>query len=270
MTIEKIPEELKREVYLLSQKYKPEELAAAALSMQISADNAMNGSLTGYDCPECKNKGKIYYQSENGEEFAAECPCMNIRRTLSAAQNSGLAEYIHKTFEDYQTAEPWQKAIYGKAAEYIKDNSNAWFIITGQTGAGKTLICSIIAHELLFKQKKDLQYIVWTEFIGEIKRDMTSDRVSFAADKIKRAKTAEVLFIDELFKAYSSADLKYFSEIINYRYARRLKTLVTSELDMDELYRIDGSCAGRMYERANKGGYYTHIEKNPAKNYRMR
>lgn len=236
--------------------------------MQIEESNKQTGHLKGYDCPLCKNKGVIYMANDNEPIYAKECKCMAIRNMLQNVKLSGLGNYINKKFEDYKIAEQWQRDIYCKAVKYIKDSGNKWFVITGQSGAGKTLICSIIANELLFNQRKTVVYLTWTDFVGKVKRNLMSENALSADKDIERAKNAEILFIDEFLKTHTEADLKYIVEIINYRYAKQLKTIITSELSPAELLRIDEAMTGRIVEMS--GEYLSLIKKDRNKNQRLK
>lgn len=237
--------------------------------IQLDESNNQEGKLKGFDCSLCKNKGIIYKTKKDESIYAEECKCMDIRRTLQNAKSSGLGNYINKTFADFNTAEKWQEDIYNKAAEYIKDSSNAWFVIAGQSGAGKTLICSIIANDFLFNQRKRVIYLTWTDFVGKVKRNLMGENASKADSDIERAKNAEILFIDEFMKTHTDADLKYIVEIINYRYSKQLKTIITSELSADELMRIDEATAGRIFEMSGKK-YLSFIGKDRKKNQRLK
>ena len=236
--------------------------------IQLEESNNREGQLKGFDCSVCKNKGIIYKADENESIFAEECECMLVRRTLHNAKCSDLGNYINKTFEDFKTDEEWQKGIYNKAVEYIEDNGNAWFFIGGQSGAGKTLICSIIANDFLLNQKKKVVYLTWTDFIGKVKRNLMGENATKADNDIDRAKNVEILFIDEFLKTHTEADLKYIIEIINYRYSKQLKTIITSELSADELMKIDEATAGRIFEMSEK--YLSFIGKDKRKNQRLK
>ena len=49
---------------------------------RIQIMNEVKGTLTGYDCPICKNKGVIHYLKD-GYEFAKPCECMKLRDSLA-------------------------------------------------------------------------------------------------------------------------------------------------------------------------------------------
>lgn len=242
---------------------------------QMKADdlNECQGSLPDYDCPICKNKGFVmtvrfddFYKDYM--QYAQECECMHIRKTLANARKSGLGDYLKKRFDDYIAKEEWQKNIKNMAMAYVKEDSDSWFIALGQTGAGKTIICSIIANYLLFKGKRKVKYITWTDFISKLKRDMMGDNTSAVSDYLDEIKNVDVLYIDELLKKYNETDLKYIIEIINYRYTNNLKTIISSERLVDELLDIDEASVGRMIEKAK--GYIVNIPKDRSKNYRLK
>lgn len=55
----------------------------------IEVMNNAEGSLTGYDCPKCKNKGVIYcYQ--DGYEVFRDCECMEARKSLRRIEKADL------------------------------------------------------------------------------------------------------------------------------------------------------------------------------------
>ncbi len=51
------------------------------------------------------------------------------------------------TFNRFQTDTPLQKLIKSTANKYLDDRSSSWFFIGGQSGAGKSHICTAIAGE---------------------------------------------------------------------------------------------------------------------------
>jgi DNA replication protein DnaC len=138
----------------------------------------------------------------------------------------------------------------------------------GQSGCGKTLLCSIIANTLLVRSGRSVMYIIWTDFIGTVKRDMMGERTDNVSDTMETVKNVEVLFIDEAIKKYNETDLKYLIEIINYRYANNLKTIITCERLMTDLIDIDEATFGRAIEKCE--GFMINIPKDRRKNYRLR
>ena len=243
------------------------------LQRQVDSYNNKEGNLTELDCPICKNKGhiqKIVFSDMYQENIVvmAECECMGKRKVIRKAKKSGLGEYLKKRFDDYIATDDWQKDIKRKAIEYCKSENNYWFVTLGQSGAGKTLISCIISNYLLLKQDKSVVYITWTDFISKLKRDIMSDASNEVSNYLDHIKNVEVLYIDELLKKYTEADLKYVIEIINYRYTNNLKTIISSERTIDELLNIDEATVGRIIEKADR--FIVNIPKDKRKNYRLR
>ena len=157
--------------------------------------------------------------------------------------------------------------------DYAK-NPEGWFYLGGQSGCGKTHLCTAICREFLLEGKQVI-YMLWRDDIAKIK--------GFATDPeerqklMERFKTAEVLYIDDLFKTGknpdgydpkpTAADINAAFEIINYRYCNpKLLTIISSELNEDELMDIDEAVGGRIFERSKSFS----IAKDRSRNYRMR
>jgi DNA replication protein DnaC len=138
----------------------------------------------------------------------------------------------------------------------------------GQSGCGKTLMCSIIANWLLFVAKREVIYLTWTDFIGQLKRDMMGEKTNEVSTYLDKIKKVDVLFIDEMLKKYNDTDLKYLIEIINYRYTNDLKTIITSENVVEKLLDIDEATFSRMIEKCE--GFSVSIPKDRKKNFRLK
>ena len=247
---------------------------------RVDSLNAMTGDLDkddGYNCPICKNKGLIYKLVEqNGYLYQTgdECKCRQIRSTIRKMKRSGLKDVIKDcTFEKWIASEEWQKTIKAAAVEYAKD-PKGWFFIGGQSGCGKTHLCTAICRELLLKGK-GVQYMQWREDAVKLK-GMANDP-EHREPLIDRFKKAEVLYIDDLFKTGknpdggdlkpTSADINLAFEILNFRYnCPESLTIISSELCTEELIDIDEATGGRIFERAKAFA----IAKDKKKNYRTK
>lgn len=232
----------------------------------------------GYDCRICKNKGFVaeLREMENGmwTDVYVICKCEEVRRSIMRMKRSGLKDIIKDyTFDKFIAEEAWQKAIKDAAMAYAK-HPEGWFFLGGQSGAGKTHLCTAICREFLLAGKSVI-YMLWRDEIVKIKSAATDgDEIG---KLLNRYKTADVLYIDDLFKTGKGADsaaqkptvadINYAFEIINYRYNNpKLLTIISSELTEDELLDIDEAIGGRIYERAKA---FT-IGKNRDRNYRIK
>lgn len=236
------------------------QLKADSLNRQEGDRNQADG----YDCRICRNKGYIAKAVEERVVFA-DCKCAETRRSIQRMQSSGLKNVIKEfTFEKYDATENWQKTIKAAAFEYAK-NPVGWFALFGQSGCGKTHLCTAICRTLLLSGKS-VRYMLWRDEIVRIKQGGEG-----LQDLLDSFKTAEVLYIDDLFKSGdarpTSADISHAFEIINYRYNNpELLTVISSEFTIEELLGIDEAIGGRIYERAN----VFSIDRNRDRNYRIR
>lgn len=237
--------------------------------------NNQVGTLTGYDCPICKNKGEIMF-IRDGIKYYAECGCMAVRRSIENMRRSGLGELLNqKKFSNYKAVEDWQKDIVVKAQRFIESDSDG-FLFCGQSGSGKTHICTAIAKALLNKGIP-LKYMLWVDESKKIKQSIKDG--SKYSELINELKTVQALYIDDFFKVSkrtkpSDADISLAIEIINYRYnlaqtsKKRYVTIISTEWTVKQLNEFDNALCGRLCEMAGKD--YILSVYGEDKNYRLK
>lgn len=236
---------------------------------KLTAANNLKGDLTGYDCSECLNRGySIVF--DGFYEKALECRCMPIRRAYWNIERSGLKNLMETyTFDNYTTAENWQKDLKELAISYLGEH-NKWFFIGGQVGSGKTHLCTAIVGYMM-NDGKAARYMLWTDTTVKLNACVNDDE---EYDKlINPLKTAQILYIDDFFKTEqgkvpSGADVKRAFEILNYRYNNNLATLITSEKTISEILDIDEAVGSRISQKAK--GYIKNLGQDKQKNYRLR
>lgn len=237
----------------------------------FNADKGRLNEVDGIDCPKCNNKGKIafakkiYEDCDRKEMYITECECMKQRKTVRYAKQSGMGELLNITSADYIVKEPWQKEAKDLALCFLKDEEKHWFALLGQTGAGKTLLCSAVANCFL-KLGKEVRYCVWGTLVKELKQDMYSQ--TGTRTLLQKIQSVEILYIDDLLKnSPTKEDKDILFLLINYRCNEKLTTLITSELLIGELADIDTAIAGRIRERCGK---YLFQVSGEEKNYRFK
>ncbi len=248
---------------------------------KVDGLNATEGNrheVDGYHCHLCKNKGYVIKLEELADgsfrQVFCDCKCVEIRNSIMRMKRSGLKDIIKDyTFDKFIVSEQWQEAVKSAAMEYAQ-NPTGWFFVGGQSGAGKTHLCTAICRELLLAGKR-VRYMLWRDDIVRIKGAVIdSEEYSKLIDEFKRV---EVLYIDDLFKTGkgsdnavikpTGADVSAAFEILNYRYNNpTLLTIISSELTEDELIDIDEAVGGRIYERSKA---FT-IARDRKRNYRLR
>ena len=74
--------------------------------MKVETYNASTGTLTGYHCTKCRNRGSIAHLRDDGSISIGECSCIPVRRSVREMEKSGLKDFVQeKTFGTFQTEE---------------------------------------------------------------------------------------------------------------------------------------------------------------------
>ena len=258
----------------LTDNYDPKEKTITQQLVEL--DNQRKGNLKEFDCELCLNRGFIsYYDQDNDTSYIDDCECMKVRKSKKNAEESGMKELLSHKLRFFEATEPFQIDMREKAKDYILNahKSKEWFLALGQSGCGKTHICSSICNERMTRYDEDLKrytqvkYMIWNDFADRIKKmNYDSDRDSYFDEFAK----SEVLYIDDFLKGkFTDADLNLAFRLINYRYNNDLVTIISSELLMKELRAIDEAIAGRMKQKATNR-YMVQIGRDEERNYRFK
>lgn len=232
----------------------------------------------GYECEICHNKGMIMYAKQVSDTYwttsCVPCKCMKTRKTIRRMLRSGLKDIIKDyTFAKYEATAEWQRKLKEAAEHYAKEPSG-WFFVGGQSGSGKTHLCTAICREFLLEGKEVL-YMLWRDEVVKL-NNVVNDGEEYAR-LINPYKTCEVLYIDDLFKTGigrdgtkqrpTGADVNRAFEILNYRYNNPdLLTIISSECTVDDIIDIDEATGGRIFERAKAFS----LNPDRSKNYRLK
>lgn len=220
-----------------------------------------------YNCKECKNKGVIYELFRDNEIVSIVCGCMSERKISHNVAQSGLAkQFADYTFANFFTREEHSRALFNKAQDYLKEHKPIWWAVMGQVGSGKTHITTAIVNQLS-KSGKSFKYMRYASEMPRLQRGMMNFNPTIkeeAETQFEALKRVEILYIDDFMKT-KNAD--YVFELIDYRYANDLITLITTELNYEEQMAIDEAVASRIYEKCEN--YYINISRDGKKNYRL-
>lgn len=222
----------------------------------------------GYNCDMCKNKGHSWVVVDN-EILSRECEkCSLIRKSLNNLRKSGLNNL---TFKNYIPKENWQRQLISLAQDYVKNTKDEWFFIGGQSGSGKTHICTATLRSLIMRYNIHAELFKWVEQGRTLKR-LVNDETEYSK-MIDKYKTAKALYIDDLFKVKkgehpTNADVNLAFELIDYRYCNHLLTIISSEFSINDIIGIDESVGGRIKQSAENYVVYFKLDEN--KNYRLK
>lgn len=241
--------------------------------MKMEQFNREYKAATDYDCPKCGNKELIAFRREDGRCTLRECECRSVRRSIRLLKESGMESAVRElTFERFQVRQPWQERLLELCRSYAAE-PEGWLVLCGQSGSGKTHLCSAVCRELLLKGKA-VRYMTWRADVTTLKRLATDAQRDALVDSYKNA---QVLYIDDLFKTGpgsdgqarpTAADVNLAFEILNHRYFNRMLTILSTEKSPKELLSIDEATGSRILERA--GAHLYHIAPDTRKNYRLK
>lgn len=256
--------------------------------------NSKKGNLPFYNCSKCLNRGFInYYKIENNHinYYVKQCECNKIRKPFIELSQSGLGEnLLTKTLDNFSNNDEWQQILKNKVSKYLnefKEDINKfkkWLFISGQSGVGKTHLCTAIFKELVM-QGKTGKYMMWkdeTPIIKVLKKSTYNSNQEKYAELINELKTVDVLYIDDLFKLMDNIskneDLSIAYEIINTRYITNKITIFSSEKMRSEIEELDSAIFGRIFEKCGlsiKNGlkfseYWIELKKEKNRDFRLK
>lgn len=237
--------------------------------MQCDWYNQSEGKLTGVDCPKCKNRGYFQIITDGGDIALRPCKCMAERRYIWEMENSGLGErYRTATFEAYRTDADWQKRCKEGAMAYAQKPGNGWLLFSGNSGSGKTHLCTAICSALAHAGRS-ISYIRWAALMGRMERTRYDD--TKREELLNELKSADVLYIDDFLKMPnnappSQAALAYALDIVDMRYISDRKTIFSTEFMIAEIINFDEALGSRIAERTK--GSKIMVKREPGRNYR--
>lgn len=231
-----------------------------------------------HTCNECKDKGYIF-KTVGLYDTAIKCKCQKLKEVQDKMSKSGIGDLLEtKRFDNYKTNKSHQKAIKEKSIEFTKGflNGDRYSLaLLGQSGIGKTHILSAVSRKLI-ENNISVKHYIADEIIQTLQA-CKFDEENYNREFGKIANCG-VLFIDDLFKtsiqnyhnkeSINVNDLREIFKIINYRYNKKLPVLVSSEIHLQRLSKLDEALAGRLNEMCNFE-YLISVSPDTNKNYRL-
>ena len=233
----------------------------------------------GLPCPKRKNQGftpKIYYDELYGLDIRnVYCDYEKARQLqLQIERLTGLskipAEYLGKTFEDYQVDASNAYAV--KVAKKLVElpNNGAYFF--GGVGTGKTFLAAILAQEVIkqgrqviFATVPTISMKIRSTFSKTPKRNSASEVMTQQApteeEILEKLMTVPTLILDDVgMEKPTRFVCSTLCNVFNERYNARLQTIMTSNYPLKQLENIfnnpsDGGATldgTRIYDRCKQ------------------
>ena len=230
-------------------------------------------------CTICHDTGLVdfgnkFNDARNGYWFVGYCVCQKAKQQERLLRESGLSQAVKDmTFERFQTPEKWQQQLLNMGKKYVErvlDGQKPWLFVSGQSGCGKTHICTAVCVELL-KAGRAVRYALWTQEARQLKAHAAEPDFETL---LKPFTDADILYLDDVLKPIgmdkmpTEADLRLLFEIVNRRYMKRLPTIFSSELSLSDITALDEATGSRINERAR--GFGCNVGRRADRNWRMR
>jgi DNA replication protein DnaC len=241
--------------------------AATPKASSPTSSNTDTGGLPGDpNCPECHGAGYLRRDLPLGHpEFGRleVCSCRlpdvreAVRRRLYSL--SHLDELRGLTFETFSPRGRPNLPVYNQDSLQAAFNHSqnyahsleGWLLIQGGYGCGKTHLAAAIANECASLGVPTL-FLTVPDLLDTLRFSFDAEDVSFE-ERLDQLRTAPFLVLDDFGtqNATEWAREKLF-QILNHRYINRLPTVVTTNLELDQI-------EGRMRSRLSDNSLVTPI-----------
>lgn len=202
-------------------------------------------------CPRCQGAGYLRYDvtvddPHFGELIICECTqaALTARRHQRLLEKSQLADLQHFTFERFELKfrgpPPLDSpdAAYHTARMYVDTlsfNDLPWLFFYGQRGTGKTHLAAAIGNARLAMGQSAI-FMVVPDLLGHLRATFSPHSDTTYDELFESLRDTSLLILDDL---GSHAETPWAQEklyqLINHRYNRRLPTVITMNVESEEI-----------------------------------
>jgi DNA replication protein DnaC len=238
----------------------------------VSPNGVFGGLFTNqYPVPCSRCSGTNFHICRDGDDYVSFCAndkCLN--EDSEASKSIASLEYTKKKerneygqimtgAEKFRMGSTYKHACLAKwmASTSAHNTVLAWMhdqkpflIVLGNTGTGKTFLSAAVLN-LLFDKNEEIFYTTHRRFIEEIQRAIGENKSQHSIiDKLSYKK---YLILDDLGAATCSEwQQEMILELIDRRYSNKLKTLITSNLNKENLHDMLGERTfSRLFDQNN-------------------
>lgn len=196
-------------------------------------------------CPLCLDRGIIF-----DGETARPCSCMNQKRIENRFRNARMAQnLVECRFESFSldfynsAGSPNHKdnalKALNAAKEFVarccREAHGLGLLFTGKVGTGKTFLAAAVANALMEKELQVL-FLVVPDLLDELRATYDKKAETTELDLLDTARGIPILILDDLgAHNYTEWTRNRLYSIVNYRLNQQLPTVITSNLNLQEM-----------------------------------
>lgn len=223
-----------------------------------------------YDCPACLNRGHFKRLRPDLSEYNEDCKCSPIRASIWSAKAAGIYERLIKCdFPGFKTEAKWEQDMKRVALNWAKNGEDAWLLLCGQSGCGKTHLTLAAVGYRIFHRNQRVTFLDWRL----LNMEREEDKAAFAI-RMKKAQEAEILFIDDLLKLdkgrtfHPAQEMELAFTLLNQRTNENRITVISTEHTPEQLLNMDEATGSRILHMAREHKYT--VRPDVRKNKRLR
>ena len=199
-------------------------------------------------CPICKGTKFVHPLLAGKPDYSRIVPCRCAEQEAESKRQSRLQKYSNLgmltrlTFDNLDpegkikeaTSQEQFHRVYKAAKEFAAD-PKGWLVIIGPSGCGKTHLAAAIANECI-SYKKPAFYVTTPDLLDHLRASFSPGSEMPYDEFFEQVRNASLLIIDD-FGAQSSTPWakEKLDQLLNYRFANQLPTVIISITPIEEL-----------------------------------
>ena len=207
-----------------------------------------DGGIGKPDCPHCEGLGYVVAAvgpDDPGFGRAIPCVCRTAeqeQRRLAGVMGLSQAGFLEgMTFDSFTTnvksltaREKASLQLAKREAKEFAESPAGWLLLRGGYGCGKTHLAAAIVHHC-HEHGRPALFLTTPDLLDYLRASFGPDSSVSYDERFEQVRSAPLLILDD-FGTHSNtawAEEKLF-QIINHRYALRLPTVITTNLDEED------------------------------------
>lgn len=167
---------------------------------------------------------------------------------LSAYQQMRFETFDVRTSATRDEADNLKRAL-GAARDYAQNPSMGWVIFSGKHGCGKTHLAAAIANAR-YEMGEEVMFVTVPDLLDYLRQTFDPGSPARFDKRFHAVRSVKLLVLDDLSATYSSSWVKEkLFQILDYRYVRRLPTVITTVHSLSQEGEMDARIMTRLLDR---------------------